>query len=149
MNTNESIAYLLRQGADLGLAGQNKLARQGGSAPNRAGGGGGSRTGRDARQRMQGAAAIAEAGATGFARIIEAARTPARNLGGGAAQPATPLAPMDELGIGAVEVSTPWGKIALGGIAGLVVIGGIIWLVTRNDEKKAGSPAPSAEAKAA
>lgn len=147
--TDLAIMYLLGGSQDLGLAGHNRDQRASG------GGGGSGRSrdrdrGRDRGRDRDRRAAAAMQMVGGIAQAIGGVAQAAR---GGTAAPATTLAPeagyptapggtiTGELGPGGVEVTSPWGKIALGGVLGLVVIGGIVYLVTR---KPAAAPAKAA-----
>lgn len=155
MSVESSMLYLLRQSPGLsgygpGLAGRNRQDRRGGSG----GGEGAARppanraarqAAKQSRARLRGAAQITGAATEGLARIIEAARGPQA----AEAAPA-PLAPADDpyftgtLGPEGVAVATPWGKIALGGAAVIIVLGGIAFLVTRKRSSASGSATPVA-----
>jgi hypothetical protein len=147
MSTNRTLARLIamRRGEGLGAVHQpyrgSTSQSYGGSAASRA---------QLAQARTAGAAAITASATEGLARIIAAARgVPPQHA---SAQPSQgsdlmfqgqPMGPQGDAlisgsaGPSGVNVSTPWGSIALGGAA-IVVLGGfVIWIATRKP-----APAP-------
>lgn len=77
----------------------------------------------------------------GIATAASAARTARLAARVPAAEP-----PMIDGGsaFGGASVSTPWGKIAIGGVAGVVILGGIFYLLSQRNKSPAPAPAATA-----